>query len=117
MNQAEQDLNKKQIDSANEYQSLKADWEKQMNENDKIIEQLKEDKNDKKVATDKEYNEKIAALKKENDEMRTKANNYKYESSDTKWQEFKDGFNKEMKKLGDGITNLKNKIVKKTDKD
>ena len=116
LNSAEKDLNKKQTDSVNEYQTAKADWEKQMAENDNKIQALTNEKNSKEVTSDKEYNAKISALRQQNEEMRKKANNYQYSSTDTKWLEFKEGFNKDMKDLGNGITDLKNKIVKKTDK-
>ena len=38
-------------------------------------------------------------------------------TADTKWKEFKEDFNKDMKKLGKDITDLKDKISKKIKKD
>jgi outer membrane murein-binding lipoprotein Lpp len=117
LNKAEQDLTKKQVDSANDYQVMKTYWENQMNDNERKIEELQTEKSDKKVEVEKSYNAKIADLRRQNDEMRTKMNNYQYSTADTKWNEFKDGFNKDMKKLGDDITDLKDKIAKKIKKD
>ena len=116
LNKAEQDLTKKQVDSANDYQVMKTYWENQMNDNERKIEELQTEKSDKKVEVEKSYNAKIADLRRQNDEMRTKMNNYQYSTADTKWNEFKDAFNKDMKKLGDDITDVKDKIAKKINK-
>ena len=44
--------------------------------------------------------------------------NYKYSSTDTKWQEFKEGINRDLKKLESDIKYMKNKIQnKKEEKD
>ena len=126
---AKENLNKPAIDSSNiivdsikEYQYFKSDCENQIAKNDKEIEKLNKvniEKNtsvdNQPVTVDKDYKFKIAKLQQQNDLLRLKINNWKYNCSYSKWNEFKEGFNHELKNLNSDITNLKNKIAKNQD--
>jgi len=98
------------LDSANlkyvtEFENYKQKTDDQITLNDKRISELKaKSKNMKGDAKDK-YNNKIAELEQENNDMKSKLNGYKLAGKE-KWEIFKTDFNKSMNELDQSIDNL-----------
>jgi hypothetical protein len=106
VNKASQDsLNVAQKDSSNTYFGVKNEWEKQINNNDKNIAELKANAaKDKKVGTD-DYLYKLSELDRRNNDLTTTIRNYKY--SDNDWVSCKRSINNDMSDLIVSIKNAK----------
>jgi len=106
VNKASQDsLNVAQKDSSNTYFGVKNEWEKQINNNDKNIAELKANAaKDKKVGTD-DYLYKLSELDRRNNDLTTTIRNYKY--SDNDWVSCKRNINNDMSDLIVSIKNAK----------
>jgi hypothetical protein len=94
-----------------DWHDFKADAGIKINANEKRIGELqvkiKASSRKLKVKYDKE----VVVLEQKNADLKTKINEYKYESKD-KWEEFKKGFNRDMDDVGKGIKNFFTKRIK-----
>lgn len=106
VNKASQDSsNVAQKDSSNTFFGVKKEWEKQINNNDKNIAELKANAaKDKKIGTD-DYLYKISELNRRNNDLTATIRNYKY--SDNDWVECKRSINNDMSDLIVSIKNAK----------
>jgi predicted RNase H-like nuclease (RuvC/YqgF family) len=108
---AKANLNATRQDSVAEYQAFKKTSEERISANEKSITDFKA-----KMANDKKEfkakNEKhLTSLEQKNNDMKMRLENYKDEGQ-IKWLTFKNGFNRDMDKLGNDIKNFSVKIVK-----
>jgi|ERR1035437_2874337 hypothetical protein len=106
VNKASQDSsNVAQKDSSNTFFGVKKEWEKQINNNDKNIAELKANAaKDKKIGTD-DYLYKLSELDRRNNDLTTTIRNYKY--SDNDWVQCKRSINNDMSDLIVSIKNAK----------
>ena len=109
VNQSKQDVKKPNDDSKSDWQQFKIDAKVRIDANEQNIAKFNADmKADIKVdgkKVKKSYKKEVARLEKQNNELKTKLNEYKYDSKG-KWMEFKKGFNKDMDAVGNSINNL-----------
>ncbi len=96
-------------DTLSDWQQFKVDAKVKIKANEKRIAEFKADiaadiKSDSKKIKSS-YKKEVARLEKQNNELKSKVDEYKYEGKD-KWIEFKKGFNHEMDVVGNSINNL-----------
>ena len=94
-----------QKDSSNVFFVAKKDWEKQINENDKKIAELKADAAKDKKKGNSDYLYKLSELERRNNDLTSTIRNYKYEDAD--WSECKRSINNDMSDLMVSIKNAK----------
>jgi len=102
---AKKELKEAQTKSDKDYTKFKADAELKIDANDKSI---KEFKNKLSTADEKykaKYEKKITVLEERNTALKKKISDYKYEGND-QWIIFKRGFNRDLKAVGKGISDL-----------
>ena len=85
-----------------EWKEFKANAAVKIDANEKRIEQLKVKIKTASKEVKAKYDKEITALEQKNVELKKKINEYKYEGKD-KWEEFKQGFNREMDIVGKAI--------------
>lgn len=108
--QAEVEKAEKKLDEAKqkaeaEFESYKADVNRQIDENDRKIAALKEDMKQTKKDAKKEYREKVEALEIRNNELKKQIGEFQ-NTSEEKWQAFKREFNHDMEELGKAFKDL-----------
>ena len=103
--QANPSEKKEQSGFDKEWKKFKANADIQIDKNDKRIAEfkvkIKSAKEDLKV----QYNKDVVVLEQKNADLKKELREYKYESKD-KWEEFKQGFNRDMKSVGNSIKNF-----------
>lgn len=92
-------------DSSNVFFNLRETWEKQINENDKKIAELKADAAKNKAKGTPERIKSLNDLETKNNDLKDKIRNYKYDDSD--WIQFKKDVVQEMGDVVNSIKNLK----------
>jgi len=96
-------------DTISDWQQFKIDAKAKIDANEQKIAKFNADmkadiKSDGKKVK-KSYKKEVARLEKQNNELKNKLIEYKYEGKD-KWMEFKKGFNHDMDAVGNSINNL-----------
>src|ERR1035437_9336174 len=109
VSQTNQDVQKPDGDSKSDWQQFKIDAKVKIDANEQKIAKFNADikadiKTDSKKVK-KSYKKEVARLEKQNNELKNKLTEYKYEGKD-KWMEFKKGFNHDMDAVGNSINNL-----------
>jgi len=108
VNQSGQDV-KKQDDSKSDWQQFKIDAKIRIDANEQKIIKFNADmkadiKSDGKKVK-KGYKKEVVRLEKQNNELKNKLEEYKYDSKEN-WMKFKKGFNHDMDAVGNSINNL-----------
>jgi dGTP triphosphohydrolase len=93
-----------------EWQAFKKEQEEKIKKNEERIAELKKAKASSGKATDDVYNKRIDKLQIKNNELKMKIANYKYEN--TKWDQFKREFNRDMDEVGKSLKDLGTDNVK-----
>jgi hypothetical protein len=89
-----------------DYKKFRDEQQKKIEDNKKMIADLRSKKDKVKEENKAAYDYKIDAMEKKNDEMRKKiVENYKDEGKE-KWESFKKEFNHDMDELGGSIQDL-----------
>ena len=102
--QQENNLEAKQVASAEEWKEFKMETEAKISKNEERIAELKVKMNKPGKTFDKLYADRIDTLEKRNSEMRSRLDIYEKEQSD--WASFKREFNHDMDELGRAIYDL-----------
>lgn len=109
VSQTNQDVQKPDGDSKSDWQQFKIDAKVKIDANEQKIAKFNADmKADIKVdgkKANKSYKKEVARLEKQNNELKKKLDEYKYDSKE-KWMKFKKGFNHDMDAVGNSINNL-----------
>jgi chromosome segregation ATPase len=106
---AKQELNQARLDSSADYIKFKEYADMKLKENDRSIADLKEQMKKERKETREKYDKKIDELDQKNAALKTRVKEYKKEEDKTRWESFKDGFNKDMDDLGKAISNIAEK--------
>lgn len=109
---AKEDLVTATLDSITEFNKYKKSIEKKLQENERVIADLKENDNSKTKSEEELYFKKLDKLELKNAELKSKIDNYK-EGPEQKWELFKVDFNKDMDDLGKSISNMAERNMKK----
>jgi hypothetical protein len=88
-----------------EWKKFKVNADIQIDKNDKRIAEFKVKIKGAKEDLRVQYNKDIVVLEQKNSDLKKELREYKYESKD-KWEEFKQGFNRDMKSVGNSIKNF-----------
>lgn len=96
---------KAQKDSANTFFAAKKDWEKQVNENDKKIAELKADASRDKNKGTTDYWNTLNNIEQRNNDLTSSIRNYNYADSD--WVQTKKRINNSMSDLVSNIKHVK----------
>lgn len=109
---AKADLAESERDSIHDFNIYKESMEKKLAENEKVIADLKS----KNTSTDKKvhdlYVKELASLEMKNAECKSKIMNYK-QGTEQKWELFKVDFNKGVDELGQSISEMAQRNMKK----
>ncbi|MDR3705730.1 MAG: hypothetical protein P4L28_07495 [Paludibacteraceae bacterium] len=109
--EAKTDLKKEKQDSINEHLQFKKEAEDKINAHNKSIADFKARIVKEKKQNRAQYEKKLAKLEQKNSDLKKELEDYKDGGKD-KWIKFKNGFNKDMEDLGNGIKNFSFKNVK-----
>jgi hypothetical protein len=101
----ESDLYLTQKDSLSTFQQFKANYEKQINANEKRVAEIKMSFADANKETKAIYNKKLAGLEKRNSDLKTKLAEYKDDGAGN-WQIFKIEFKSDMDDLGKAFSDF-----------
>jgi sRNA-binding protein len=102
---AKQDLKDAKADYQAEWQTFKAESEKQIKANEDKIDEFKEKMEKAGTKAKAKYKKSVAELEKRNHELKEKLEDYKDEGQG-KWEEFKTSFNTDMDSVGKTISDL-----------
>jgi len=108
---ARTELSEAIVDSAADFLKFKQQAETNISSNKKKIAALKAKKRDADKKVNKKYDEKVLALEQKNNALKKQID----ECNTTKtnaWTSFKLGFNRDMNKLGDALTNMEIEMYK-----
>jgi len=111
LDEANQNLEEARIDSV-EYAKFKEAAETEIAKNELKISNLKEDMKQEKKDLKIKYEADLETLKKKNSDLKSDLNNVQ-NSSKEKWEAFKLSFNKGMQEVGQSITDLSERNMKK----
>jgi hypothetical protein len=109
---AEADLEQAEYDSINDFRIFKESIQLKLDENQKIVSELKLKLNSKGKAERDIDEVKINKLEKRNSDLRLKIENYE-QGPEQKWALFKVEFNNEMNDLGKSISEMAENNMKK----
>ncbi|HMG13802.1 MAG TPA: hypothetical protein VK590_00075 [Saprospiraceae bacterium] len=109
--EAKEDLNKANEEYLADVENYKKETSARIDENDKIIIDLKSKMDQQKKEVKAAYKKRVAELEEKNAEMKKKLTEYKDQGKD-KWQEFKKEFSHDMDVLGNAFKDLTIKNVK-----
>jgi septal ring factor EnvC (AmiA/AmiB activator) len=102
--EAKQELNQARLDSSADYIKFKEEADMKLKENDRKIADLKEKLKKERKETREKYDKQIEELDQKNTTLKTRVKEYKKEEDKTRWESFKDSFNKDMDDLGKSIS-------------
>jgi flagellar motility protein MotE (MotC chaperone) len=100
-----QDAKDARSDTLSDWQQFKIDAKVKINENEKKIDGFKADMKTAGKKVKAEYKKEVVRLDKQNNELKVKLNEYKYEGKDN-WEKFKVGFNHDMDVVGKSISDF-----------
>jgi formyltetrahydrofolate synthetase len=100
-----QDAKDARVDTISEWQQFKIDAKAKINANEKRIDEFKADMKTAGKTVKAEYKKEVVRLDKQNNELKVKLNEYKYDGKD-KWEKFKIGFNHDMDVVGKSINDF-----------
>jgi len=103
--QANQGMKKEKTKFDKEWKAFKANAEVKINANEKRIGEFKVKIKTASKEVKADYDKEITVLEQKNVELKKKINEYKYEGKD-KWEEFKQGFNRDMDIVGKALKDL-----------
>jgi hypothetical protein len=103
--QASQGAKKEKTKFDKEWKEFKSNAEIKINANEKRIGEFKVKIKTASKEVKADYDKEITVLEQKNVELKKKINEYKYEGKD-KWEEFKQGFNRDMDIVGKAIKDL-----------
>ena len=103
--QASQGAKKEKSKFDKEWKEFKSNAELKINANEKRIDEFKVKIKTASIEVKADYDKEITVLEQKNVELKKKINEYKYEGKD-KWEEFKQGFNRDMDAVGKALKNL-----------
>jgi hypothetical protein len=103
--QASQGAKKEKSKFDKEWKEFKANAEVKINANEKRIDEFKVKIKTASKEVKADYDKEITVLEQKNVELKKKINEYKYEGKD-KWEEFKQGFNRDMDIVGKALKDL-----------
>ena len=103
--QANPGLKKAKTGFDKEWKEFKSNAEIKINANEKRIGEFKVKIKTASKEVKADYDKEITVLEQKNVELKKKINEYKYEGKD-KWEEFKQGFNRDMDIVGKALKDL-----------
>jgi hypothetical protein len=103
--QASQGAKKEKTKFDKEWKEFKSNAEIKINANEKRIGEFKVKIKTASKEVKADYDKEITVLEQKNVELKKKINEYKYEGKD-KWEEFKQGFNRDMDIVGKALKDL-----------
>jgi FtsZ-interacting cell division protein ZipA len=103
--QANQGMKKEKTKFDKEWKEFKSNAEIKINANEKRIGEFKVKIKTASKEVKADYDKEITVLEQKNVELKKKINEYKYEGKD-KWEEFKQGFNRDMDIVGKALKDL-----------
>jgi PHD/YefM family antitoxin component YafN of YafNO toxin-antitoxin module len=104
---ANENLRQAKLDSAAEYRAYREQMELKLQENEKLILELKARAKSDKKDLDAVYAKDLEVIERKNAELKTRIANYKTSYSD-KWSSFKESFNNEVDNIGKSISRMAN---------
>ena len=103
--QANQGVKKEKTKFDKEWKEFKVNAEVKINANEKRIGEFKVRIKTASKEVKADYDKEITVLEQKNVELKQKIKEYKYEGKD-KWEEFKQGFNRDMDIVGKALKDL-----------
>ena len=103
--EAKQELKQAKADYAAEWQKFKTESEAQIKINDDKIDELKAKMDKAGTKAKAKYKKTVVELKEKNHALKEKLEDYKDEG-ETKWQEFKTNFSRDLDAVGTTISDL-----------
>lgn len=107
----QKELDKAKADLAAEMANYRTETSVRMATNDQMIADLRLRIDKEKKETRAAFKQKIDELEQKNNEIKSKLDNYKWETRDD-WERFKTEFNHDMDQLGEGFKSLTKDNVK-----
>lgn len=108
LNEAEQDLQQAVIDSTNEYARYKAESQAKLEANELKIAELKANLKADKAEMRLKYEKQLLEIEKKNQELKISIADYQ-ENDMSKWEKFKESFNRDLDSLGKSISRISDK--------
>ena len=108
---AQQDLTRAQDEYRNDVDTYRRDINAQIDANERMIDELKEQKRYKEGSDKDAYRMRIEELKQKNRDLRKRLNDYQVTGKDD-WERFKAEFNRDMDELGQAFKDLGKDNVK-----
>jgi hypothetical protein len=102
---AKQELKDAKADYLAEWQKFRAESEEQIKANEDRIDAFKEKMGKAVTKTNAKYNQEVAVLEQKNRDLKKQLEEYKDEG-ESKWQEFKTNFSRDMDAVGKTMTDL-----------
>jgi len=109
--EASQDLDLARSDSA-EFASYKVESEKKLKENELLIADMKDKMKSERKESIVKYKKQLDSLDMQNSHLRNDMHFYSSQGKEN-WEKFKKGFNMELDALGNAISHLAEKNIKK----
>lgn len=88
-----------------EWEAFRNEAELRINDNERKIKRIEDEKLEAKKDGNDEYNSRIADLKERNNRLRTRMKEYKKDGN-KKWEDFKREFNHDMDELGKALNDF-----------
>lgn len=111
--EAENALQQSKIDSVSDYNTYKESIELKLDENQRLISEMKITINASNDSNKAKYEKQLAKLEEKNEELKDKLQNYDQQGTSEKWELFKVEVNKDMDELGKSISNMADRNMKK----
>lgn len=108
LDEAERNLQQAVIDSTNEYARYKAESQAKLEANELKIAELKATLQTDKAEMRLKYEKELIAIEKKNQDLKISIADYK-ENDKSKWEKFKESFNRDLDSLGKSISRISNK--------
>jgi len=111
--QAEADLEQSKLDSVTDYNTFRTSIELKLDENQRLIDEMKVTINNSKDSNKAMYEKELAKLEEKNEQLKVKLQDYDQQGTSEKWELFKVEFNNDMDDLGKSISNMAARNMKK----
>ena len=112
LQEAKEDLEQARLDSINGYFSFKEEADARIAENEKQIALIKEKLQLEKQEIREKYEKELDNLQKKNEELKLRVEENRKNAKD-KWEAFKLSFNQEMDELGQSLSAMAQRNMKK----